>query len=191
VTRALAAALLGVAFAGCAAAPPVPEIPPPRLRVVELAPVEDRRAGPAQIVVQALEGAALTERVHRTFSALGGEAWVVRGAPAAEAPADLVVRPRVLKGYATGLDVTRIVVVVLQVELVTRDGAVRTKVLRGQSAAMNWFGGEDAFAEDLQKAVDACALELQGEILKALANAPVAREGTSGAAWLSVREGRR
>lgn len=112
---------------------------------------------------------------YSTFSAAGIPAWVskelltLRTAHSALVPARTTdqeqvaeepsasIKVRVLQAYVDSLSVTKIAVVVLELEMLKPDGSVFLKrSYRGQCGNLNWTNGSTEFGEAMNRALSSC-----------------------------------
>ena len=140
--------------------------PRPDAAAIAIAPVEDRRPDPdslGQIDGRSFSSSELKGFVDEQLAALASPAFAVVKGPATR-PARLALRPRILKAYVRGIDVTKAAVVVLEVEFVAAGAAPSSRVFRGQDASLNWGNVQGEVARALQRATVACLEQLRVEI---------------------------
>lgn len=186
-SSAAVAALSALALSGCATAPVQlgraslardpsegldgeAEVAPPAARArpgapaVWIGPVEDRRADTSlgAIAGRPFGSAELSGWVDGELAALASPAFLVvkerSGAPR------LALHPRILKAYLSGFDVTKTAVIVLEVEFVTPDGKVSSRVFRGQDTGVNWATSEGEVITALRTALAACLEQLRADL---------------------------
>ncbi len=155
--RRLASAALLALLAGCATTPvqlargdlasrrAVVRASDPGAPRVWIGKIEDGRGDTSLggLAGRSVSSAEVPAWIDGELAALASPGFVVVTGPAADVAASLVIRPRLLKAYVDGLNVTKTAVIVLGVDIVAPGGTVTKRLYRGQHASLNWATRED------------------------------------------------
>jgi hypothetical protein len=169
---------LALAVAGCATAPARldlaaerPALEPsvsngqgsaPRRRVL-IRPIEDRSGaseGLGSVGGRPFTAADVGKWIDGELAAVSAPSFTVVQA----APADVIVRPRLLKAYLQGVYDVKTAVIVLECEIVAPERSAETRRYRGQHASLNWASTESEVTAALRDALSGITAKLACDI---------------------------